>query len=338
MNVDDSIAHSGTEIERDLLRMSSVDTIPVMTAQKPGLARQFVETPLWKIVVPIGLIGLLLVFLGGIEWVWLSDIRHWLGWSLLGEIPRLVGATGEALVVAALLGGMVDSFLKERLLREISTNVFEHMLGFDQQPEIKERLREIVTETKLYRRNGEVHWTMGEEQDGLIPVDLSIAYDVINPTPKEIPFSPGFACKTSEHPTDQCEVVIVCNDAAPKSMKVPFEHKDGEAVAKTAEVSIKPASHGVTYRFTVKTGLQLPLNYYHPLFFAHPTIGVTVFVQAPKGLNVVVSSTGGGDGGVWHAPGLFMQGHPGLEIRWQQNPAIPPDRKRGLSDSIPSRA
>jgi hypothetical protein len=59
---------------------------------------------------------------------------------------------GEATIIAAILILFVDPMIKGRLLREASQGIFHYLLGFDHRPEIKERLKTLVFDTKLFRQ------------------------------------------------------------------------------------------------------------------------------------------------------------------------------------------
>ena len=89
---------------------------PPMPIEKPPLLER----------LPAKYVGLVLLLIGSTG-VW-GGHRHWLQerWGLVGEI---VSPIGEAFVVAGLLALFVDPFLKARLLREASRNIFEHMIG-----------------------------------------------------------------------------------------------------------------------------------------------------------------------------------------------------------------
>ncbi len=61
-----------------------------------------------------------------------------------------VGKLGEAFLIAGVLALAVDRSLKRELLVDAARGLFVHMLGFDQQPAIKQELAKITFTTKLY--------------------------------------------------------------------------------------------------------------------------------------------------------------------------------------------
>jgi hypothetical protein len=73
-----------------------------------------------------------------------------------GPHSTLLTPIGEALLIAGLLALIVDPVVKRHLLKEASKGIFHYMVGFDQRPEIRERLKTIVFNTKLYREGYEI--------------------------------------------------------------------------------------------------------------------------------------------------------------------------------------
>src|SRR6266853_16278 len=63
----------------------------------------------------------------------------------------IISAIAEALIVAGALALVVDPLIKSELLREASRGIFIHLLGFEHHPQVKDKLKDIVFETKLLR-------------------------------------------------------------------------------------------------------------------------------------------------------------------------------------------
>jgi hypothetical protein len=127
-------------------------------------------TPSWAIGVGLSLLGISLVVVGNSCWTWLNNLN--------GSLPALAGAFGEALLIAGLLAMLVDPFLKARLLREASRNLFEHIIGFDHEPEIKQRLRDIVFQTKLYRTNSRISFAVAADAENTVSIQLTLEYEL----------------------------------------------------------------------------------------------------------------------------------------------------------------
>ena len=113
--------------------------------------------PSWQIGTVPSLLGALLLWLGHGPWL----RTHY------ASLPEIISALGEALLSAGVLTLLVDPFLKARLLREASRSTFEHMIGFDNEPQLRERIRNIAFETKLYRRDYKLTCKIAPLESGL---------------------------------------------------------------------------------------------------------------------------------------------------------------------------
>lgn len=98
------------------------------------------KIPTWLIAGALIVIGVFFLHWETAQWGWLDSIPS------LREIGHGVG---DGAIVAALLALAVDPFLKGKLLDEFSRGVFEHLVGFDQEPEIRAEIRKIAFETHL---------------------------------------------------------------------------------------------------------------------------------------------------------------------------------------------
>lgn len=67
-----------------------------------------------------------------------------LGLFLMNNNSHLVQKFGDALVIAALLAGLVDPFLKKSLAREISEDVFRYVIGHNVPPPIVSAVKEML--------------------------------------------------------------------------------------------------------------------------------------------------------------------------------------------------
>ena len=106
----------------------------------------------------------------------LGAIGIWLVWEFPPGYFRY--SIGEAAVIAALLMLLVDPFLKARLLKEAARDIFEYLLGFDQQPQLKERLKRSVFDTKLFRGPGQaVEADRGSCRDSACIQGISYRFD-----------------------------------------------------------------------------------------------------------------------------------------------------------------
>lgn len=115
----------------------------------------------------------------------LIAIGGWLVWKFPGGY--FWHSIGEAAIIAALLMFLVDPFLRARLLKEAARDIFEYVLGFDHQPQLKERLRRLVFDTKLFRKNFNARYKLIPQED-FIQIEMEFDFELVNPTEEAIEF------------------------------------------------------------------------------------------------------------------------------------------------------
>jgi hypothetical protein len=243
---------------------------------------------------------------------------------LVGLVMRLLvpwhfwQALGEATIIAAILILFVDPMLKGRLLREASQGIFHYLLGYDQQPEIKERLRSLVFGTKLFRKNFYLKCVLIPES-GSMRLDMDVSFEVFNPTDEGQTYTHATQFEKVEHPKSY--VMALISEAGSYSKNnVPFNPKDGDIEvleAKAGPINIEPDSKKISYRFSHKLSLSYPLEFFHAIHVGTPTIGMTLEVVPPKGFRVTASQTPTCTDNIWQYDGLFMPGDH-KDFRWER--------------------
>jgi len=224
---------------------------------------------------------------------------------------------GEAGVIAGLLVFLVDPFLKWRLQREAAQDIFHYLLGFDQQPQIKERLRRLVFETKLFRRNFNARYKLVPE-DGTMRIEFEYDFELVNPTEEAIDFPLKIDCETAEYPHLDYLSLVSSEKSHLWHPEMKPKPDDPWVLQGIADpVKIQPASKGISYRYGGKCSLNYPLSFYYAQHFGYPTIGVTVTIECSPNFEVDSAPTPAHEGNVWRYEGLFMPGDH-INIRWKQ--------------------
>jgi hypothetical protein len=297
----------------ELLWLSDRATKPMAAISNPtanitGLGRLLESIPAWITGVFLFVVGALLF----IPWRRLEE--H----PVLQEVaPRL----GEALVIAGILALLVDPFLKARLQRDAARSIFEHMLGFDHEPELKAKLRDIVFNTTLYRRDFKLccDITSATDSPEMVQLFLTSEYEVFNPSLEKKRYQVPLKFVSAERPAD-CEVTQIIGDEQPEVSHPTLKETDsGYVAANTSEMALEPLSKGNRYRFIAKCRCEAPQNWFHSVHFGFPTIDAVITVKAPEGWSVWV---GGQEdkrqsSARWHNVGLFMPGDK-VEIHWRK--------------------
>jgi len=240
--------------------------------------------------------------------------------------PHQFAEIGQALIVAGILSVVVDPLLKARLVKEAARGIFPHLLGFDQQPEIKERLKRLIIDTKLFRRDCDMKCSFVPTPGGM-RIDIEYKYELINPTHKTRAFEQRLRVEHAQKPT--VSLFAMSEGEKEKYSEQPKIELGGPLwVARGPRVQIEPSSMGIRYRFRAKYSLSFPAEFYWHLNFGYPTIIVDVAIDAPKNLVVttaVYASEGQGSAiyprerldakGQARYERLFMPGEH-LDFRW----------------------
>jgi hypothetical protein len=105
----------------------------------------------------------------------------------------------------------VDPFLKGRLLREASRSIYVHMIGFDHEPELKNRLEQTIFQTKLYRRDCRMDCTISAGKPGWVDLVLETVFEIINQSLEDQPYCPGWAFAEGDEPRNIEFTTVVGN-------------------------------------------------------------------------------------------------------------------------------
>jgi hypothetical protein len=232
---------------------------------------------------------------------------------------------GEATFIAGLLVLFVDPMLKGRLLREASRGIFHYLLGYDQQPEIKDRLQQLVFDTKLFRKNFYMKCTFTPEQNSM-RLDLDCSFEIINPTNEPQNYTHCVQCERVENPTVRALTLISEKDSYSVIPELKPKKDDPFALeASAGDIEIQPMSKGRTYRFGSNFSMIYPLEFFYAVHVGTPTITMTVEVVPLDGFEINASPCPIFTKNIWKHDKLFMPGEH-IDVRWERKkPPKPPD-------------
>lgn len=214
-------------------------------------------------------IGLGLVIVGG------------LGFCLSGEhsTSAALHSLFEAIAIAGVLTVAVDPFLKKRLVKEASLDIFHHLLGFGLPPEIQERLKEIVLNTKVYRKGMEITCTFGVPQNGRIVLHFEYKFFVVNPAHKKAEFHQVLKFFKQENPN---VTSVQCSDGKGsygKNLQLTEMEGDDPIGWEGPRVWIPPEADRKDVWFRAEYSIDRGMDDFHFQFFTQPTIGVTLRIK-----------------------------------------------------------
>jgi hypothetical protein len=267
--------------------------------------------------LPTWVVGVVLIIVG----VALSIVLPW-------KFPRtgFLKPFGEAATIAGLLAIAVDPFLKRRLLKEATKDIFFYILGYNQHQRIKDRLYEIVTTTNMFRKDFRLKCTLAWADSSSIRLDFEYEFELINPSNNTQEFQQELEFQKSEKPVVHSMTFIPSNgigyDVKDKPV-VRREGHDGVLYAAGDKLKIAPTSDSERYRFYATYSVTYPFEIYFAQHFGRPTIGVELTIEKPDDLVAFARDAQNHQGSHWVYNILFMPGDH-INIRWEKNETAPP--------------
>jgi hypothetical protein len=232
---------------------------------------------------------------------------------------------GDALVIAAVLAFTVDFYLKERVLREVSSDVSKYLVGYRLPEEVQNRIRSLL-QTRWVRRNCSVRLRLTEiaVKPGYVRIEMVISKDLENITTEEEPFQDRYMYekhlpeKILEMRCDSADISAQYQIVGP-GLGEDKADEPGVKQALGSLVKIPPVHEalGRYYRFTVRYEAEYPDNYSDILSFDLPTMGVVVEAECPASFRVSATPADVSTPNRWEYRKLFLPGEH-IRFRWER--------------------
>jgi len=220
----------------------------------------------------------------------------------------------QALMVAGILTIAVDPFLKRKLLREASKDIFQYMLGFSLPEPIRERLHSIISETKLYRENMTSHYALSEVGE-FIQIDVEQEYEIVNPTLRKINFEPHLQFEKGENPNLK-SIICFDNPQYGKGAALTPNSKEPSSLEYFGRVVKLPSKQRRRFKYQYSVQIPFSVGYYFP-YFQYPTIGLALSIKHDPSLVVTATPATSQLPGEWRYAQLFMPGDH-IDVRWER--------------------
>jgi hypothetical protein len=234
---------------------------------------------------------------------------------------------GHALVIAAILAITVDVYLKERVLREVSSDVSKYLIGYRLPEEVQDRIRALL-QTRWIRRNCTIRFRLTElvAKPGFVKIDLVVSKDLENITTEEEAYQ-----DTYEYEKHLSEKILEmrCDSSDTRATyriegeALTKEKRDEPGVMQASgkKVKIPPAheSLGRYYRFSTRYESEYPNNYSDIVSFDQPTIGVIFEAECPIEFRVSAPAADVFTHNRWEYRRLFLPGEH-IRFRWERIP------------------
>lgn len=245
---------------------------------------------------------------------------------------KLFHVAADALLIASFLAGTVDVYLKQRLLKEAAFDIFQYMIGYQLPVGVSERIKQLVRETSLLRRDCILRWTLDwvdTTKKDEVWSRLEATFNVENLTSKDDLY---FHRTSATDPSDQTTKVeaMWCHcwqetsdyHHAGEHLKAEPEDETGDEWIKGPPITIPARNRerelkcSFGARYISKHKAAKGDDSYT---FSFPTLSVTVVVNAPPELEIKVDPKADRNhlGNNYEYPRLFV-GNESVTIRWNR--------------------
>src|SRR5450432_2735209 len=119
----------------------------------------------WWVFLPVLLFGVLLHYTYPGSWPLSDVITHGLS---------------DALMIAAVLGITVDRIAKDRLLTDVSADIWHQLMGRDLPLEIKHFIKDGLLNTHLVCTRYEIRYHFTDRTDGRLDIEVELRRDLEN--------------------------------------------------------------------------------------------------------------------------------------------------------------
>ena len=206
------------------------------------------------------------------------------------------------MIVAAILGITVDSYIKEFLVRRASANLFKYLVGYKLPEPIQNRLRDLMG-TSFIRENYQATYTLPPVSDDQEILDVRYQFDLKNVTTGPKPYQPRLELEKHDKPVIlelRCDgkdehfrkIAAVSGTIGTESSTVP-----GVIEAVGERIDLLPQT---VYPVSGHYQLRVPCNHSDTMSFLHPTVDVTVRVECPSEFRFVI------EGATIHTPNMWQ--------------------------------
>lgn len=279
--------------------------------------RDWREKYFWLIIAAIIIVGVLLIIVRfGIE-----DVR-------LKPRAEMIGAFGEALLIAGILALTVDQFVKFRVIREVMSDVWQYLANHRVPVELSDYLHDSL-QANIVRRELVAKYRLSQPPGGKMRADIEISYKIENYGNREEILPIFISEQEHKHPIFE-EISCLSND--PQG-KIPAGHplvitapESGvtKAEAKGFEkIVVQPYRPGLFYEVKFKYHLESVFDSDSDVVsFNGPTIDVRIEAQVPPTITFAAPKTPLADGGTWVYKRVFLK-EQHLFVRWLPNPPAP---------------
>ena len=255
--------------------------------------------------------ALVLCGIGGLTWPLIAGYFGW-AWRPSETLVDLC----KAMFIAGVVTVTVDPFLKRRLLKEASTDIFHHLLGFDLPKEIRESLRDFLLKNRSYRENAVIDVHAQTASDGAVDVTWIMRWDVVAVTTTEYQQHVSFE-EADQGQILEASVTSTSHAKLSYTEKTPSltPEKNEPMVFAWSGKKIKLKNGDVLHAY-VKFVTRGPFTGYSVTNFAYSTINPRVKVSCSPDLEIYASQSDLRSGDEYIYRKVFVPSDH-IQIRWR---------------------
>jgi hypothetical protein len=241
-------------------------------------------------------------------------------WKKYHDWPTL-HSVADGFFIAGVLMLFVDPLLKKQFFKEASKGIFVHLLGFEHHPQVKDKLKELVFETKLLRARFDARITVEPLPNDRYGVTVDYDSEIINPTNTAVSFDPYLEFDAGQH-AEVLRMSFTSTDqkACANELNPPLkEKKDDPGVlsAKLKNVDVKPSSSQVTYHGSGTYRIDVGYPFYS-FYMGIPTLRASIRLTVPDGYDVSATPADAENPNYWEYHKIRMVGDH-FTIRWKRH-------------------
>lgn len=286
------------------------------------------------------------------HWPWL---KMWMAALLLilaallimWRIPsnHLVSAASDAILIAGILALVVDPLLKRDLVDDLANEIFQHLLGIDFPPDIRDTFQKALFGLGTYREGTEIEVSVKKLSEDSVVLDVAIRWTIV--AAKKTEYQQGMSFEESERGRIlQASVTVESNDEDSYSESNPtLTPKADEPMVlewkANKKIGMRKKDRVSAYlKFTVTKGV-------HDFFtfnFTDPAINPRVRISSKDDLEINASHPDQINGNEYLYRKVFLPADH-IQIRWKpkmssvvtNNQEASAQSKRDLLSQPPSR-
>jgi hypothetical protein len=231
---------------------------------------------------------------------------------------RIASAAADAILIAGVLALTVDYFLKRDLLTEASRGIFVHLLGFEHRPEVKEKLQQLVFDTKLLRKSLDLRCEI-EPRGGYNEFTVEYDSEILNPTHNALDYSVQIDVDAA-HKLEVLRMSFSSSDGkiAWNVNNPPVKQEEpGVDLVKGKRFSIEPEHKGIIYRASVKYRIRV-FPGYSQFYTGVPTLRIRLrVIGVPPEYETSATKATVTNKDDWQYESIMMRGDH-ITLRWRK--------------------